>query len=1388
MTTYGLRVLNDDSELLVDSNYFSPAFAQKLEFSPSAVSEIAGDSYRHSGYVKREYRTPPITVPGKYIVMWTLPTVSTDVWYGFQSSTANMGESLTCYVYANSLGDPLIYTLPTAYLFATTSLPSSSGYGLQLFNESGNKSYDSDNVQLVPYYVSESFSFWNDPTGLFQNFPSTIEVPALANRIFMLPDYNSLRISGAGSPTHSEFLHEPVFRTTGANGINLQVKELCTSYSNENSAWPYSQTVYNTGNRSGLAVIMANADLYQSPSPGAGTGTNPTYILTSNTNSTNEGTTVIVTLTTTRVSNGSVFPWVVGGIAAADLSAGSLSGNFIIQNNNATASFTFANDLLLEGTEVFTLGVTNTSLSVSVNILDTSTPTPVYTFLTVSSINENATGSTTFRATNANGKVVTFSVVAPISGNTVDGLDGTLNTTSWTVPSNAQSSVLVSYTAAGDYYTEGPETFRLAAAVDGTVVAYSNDITVNDLSTSSITCADTWQESSSNTVTINSLGPLNGTLYLTTSNSLVTPSVSSVLVDSAYGPLNPTGFTTTVTYTAGIVTSNTAVDLYIRTGSASGRIVAQKTITVTNVGETYSFGGVSAINEGASGSVSFNYNYAANRTITFAIAAPSSGTTANTPADVTLSTTSHSIGNTNSSGSVSINFSAVSDSTTEGAEAFRISATVNGFTYYSDNITINDSSVTPPAATITVADSWAESTTTSVSINATNANGITLYLTTSDSLVTPSLSTITPNSANYTIGVNYTTGIVTANTSVTIYVRTGSTVGTILASKTITVTNTASTYSWNSVSWPNEGTSPSTIFNFNSAANKTITFALAAPPSGFTSATLGTDVTLSTTSYTVPNSNAAGTVSVSYSVIADSLTEGGEYFRLAATVDGITYYSDPIFIYDTSIAVPTFSLTPVNTTWIAADPNGMPTSNYNVIMAATNYIGNNVFFTTNNAAINSWLSTNLIYVYSNNWSETYIVGVPVFSSSTAVQLQLRTGSNSGPIVATANVTVNPFVPPPTYSLSASPNSVNEGNSFTITLTTNQSGSFGYTISGVSSADIGGTSLTGTLSNGGTRTINVTADAITEGTEYFSVSLDNGLASTSVTISDTSQAPVYPAAGTTSGGQYCIGFTLYQNYHDGSGGVYASVLAYNSPSCGYSTPSYSLGDTWTSLGNNSTSTFYLQASGSFTNGTTVTVSKSGAGSNRVSINPTSFTLSTGTTYYYVQVTASLPTSTVAAESVTISVSTGQNFTFTVPAYTFVPTAPIVTSVTMSDVTYPPGLGVQGYINFSGPITANTYVNVRFVYAGMLTYLPNSSSTEGVSPPGAYGYFGEDLTLTIGQTSATFLLPAANTESDQFNNRVSAKTVTAPTGGSDRQPYVVGPAFTLLGSGGGGNQNQ
>ena len=104
---------------------------------------------------------------------------------------------------------------------------------------------------------------------------------------------------------------------------------------------------------------------------------------------------------------------------------------------------------------------------------------------------------------------------------------------------------------------------------------------------------------------------------------------------------------------------------------------------------------------------------------------------------------------------------------------------------------------------------------------------------------------------------------------------------------------------------------------------------------------------------------------------------------------------------------------------------------------------------------------------------------------------------------------------PTYALSSSASSINEGQSFTITLDTQNVANgtnVPYTITGVTSADIGGVSLTGTLtvqSNSAQITYNVSADVTTEGAETFTFSLNGLSTSRTVTIVDSSQTPFTP---------------------------------------------------------------------------------------------------------------------------------------------------------------------------------------------------------------------------------------------------------------------------------------
>ena len=1111
MATYGLRIINDESELLIDSEYFSPAFAQKLEFSPTVYSEEAGSTYLHSGYVKREYRTSTVTASGNFIVMWTLPNSTADVWYNFETSTTSMGGYLTLWVYANSMGVDLTYTLPTGYLFAISSLPASTdAYGLRLFNAAGTKTFDSNNVQLAPYSISDSFSFWTDPTGpQGLGTPITLDIPT--NPIFMLPNYTSLRIfkkmSGQTQVGHLEFVYEAMFKREG--NIVL-TKEVQVYYSDEGDApWPYTQTIYNSGNRQGLGIIVANADLYAAPGIGTGTGTNPSYQLTSTSTSTSEGTSVTVTLTTQNVANDTPFAYTVTGVAAADLSVGGTTGSFIILNNSATATFTFANDYLTEGTEIFKLSLDGMSQFINITVADTSL-TPSYSWSIPGNVNEGATGFTTFNATGANGKTVIFSVTGPSAESGLTSIsgssDGSLLTGSWVVSGNAATSINVQYSAVADVTTEGPEGFRLVATVDGVQVGgTSGDITVNDTSKTagySLAATDNWNESNTYAVTVTANNVNGTTLYLTTDNVLVTPSSSTVIVNSS-------SFTTNVNFTAGITTANANVRISLRTGSASGTEVAFKQIVLTNVTPIYSFGAVSAFNEGSSGSVQFNYSYLANTTVTFEVIAPSAGLTG--ASDVTLNTTNHIIGATNASGNVSVTYSAAADSFTEGAEYFRINAKI-GTTVIAttNNITINDTSIT------------------------------------------------------------------------------------------------AATYSLTrSVASVNEGGSFTITFATNQAGSFAYTI------TGVSSADIG-------------GASLTGNVSngsvLSYTATADATTEGSE----------------------------TFSIT-----------------------------------------LNNGLSN------------------------------------------TPTVTINDTsITAATYSLTRSVASVNEGGSFTITFATNQAGSFAYTITGVSSADIGGASLTGNVSNGSVLSYTATADATTEGSETFSITLNNGLSNTpTVTINDTSKTP----------------------------------------------PGYSIGNIWTTLANGFSANFYLNSTNA--NGVTVTVSKSGTGASRVTINPTSFTInSDASTNTYVGVTASFPTTTVAQQDVTISLSTGQSFLFSIPAYTVAGPAPTITSVVMQNGEYYPGETVDAIIYFDGPITSDTYVNTKLTAGAYGSFYITSTTGAAVSP-GANGTGGEYIDLVIGASSAYYTGPTNPGQLNVLNATLSARTMTGTATGVQRQAYIVTPTFKI-----------
>ena len=112
---------------------------------------------------------------------------------------------------------------------------------------------------------------------------------------------------------------------------------------------------------------------------------------------------------------------------------------------------------------------------------------------------------------------------------------------------------------------------------------------------------------------------------------------------------------------------------------------------------------------------------------------------------------------------------------------------------------------------------------------------------------------------------------------------------------------------------------------------------------------------------------------------------------------------------------------------------------------------------------------------------------------------------------TITVPINDTSQNPTYALTTPQASVNEGDTFIITLTTTDvvnGTTVPYTISGITTADIDGASLTGNFvvqNNSAALSVAVTADAsLSEGAETFQIVLDSGAGGTvQVTINDTS---------------------------------------------------------------------------------------------------------------------------------------------------------------------------------------------------------------------------------------------------------------------------------------------
>lgn len=456
-----------------------------------------------------------------------------------------------------------------------------------------------------------------------------------------------------------------------------------------------------TGSISGSVVATSNSitinDTSQTPAP--------TYSVSPNASSVNEGSSVTFNVNTTNVSNGTTLYWTSSN--TTDVTP--TSGSFTVNSNAGSFSVTAIADSVTEGAESFTVSIRTVSTSgtvvatsSSVTINDTSqTPVPTYSVSPgASNVNEGSSVTFNVSTTNVAGGTTLYwtsstSDVTPTSG-------------SFTISGGAGS---FSVTAIADSTTEGSETFTVSVRTDstsGTVVATSSSVTINDTSqtpapTYSVSpSSSSVNEGSNLTFNVSTTGVANGTtLYWTNSlPSDISPSSGSFTINSGVGSF---------VVSAGADTTTEGPETFtvsVRTDSTSGTIVAtSSSVTINDTSTTpavsYSITpSVTSVDEG--GGVTFYVN---------TTSVPNGTTlywTVSRPEDITPISGSFTV----RSGVGTFNVTIDADATTEGTETFtasvRTGSTSGTIRATSVSITINDTSTTLPPPGYTLASGFAE--------------------------------------------------------------------------------------------------------------------------------------------------------------------------------------------------------------------------------------------------------------------------------------------------------------------------------------------------------------------------------------------------------------------------------------------------------------------------------------------------------------------------------------------------------------------------------------------------------------------------------------------------------------------------------------------------------
>jgi hypothetical protein len=198
----------------------------------------------------------------------------------------------------------------------------------------------------------------------------------------------------------------------------------------------------------------------------------PTYAVSANTSSVNEGSTADFTITTSNVSAGTSIAYTLSGVTSSDITGGALTG-FATVNSSGTAfvSVPIAADNLTEGAETLTISLQGKTASILINDTSKAAAVPTYALAASSAtVNEGSVATFTLTTTGVTpGTSVSYTISGVSASDVTGGLSGVA-----TIDTNGLATISVP--VAADFLTEGTETLTV------TTQGKTASVLVNDTS------------------------------------------------------------------------------------------------------------------------------------------------------------------------------------------------------------------------------------------------------------------------------------------------------------------------------------------------------------------------------------------------------------------------------------------------------------------------------------------------------------------------------------------------------------------------------------------------------------------------------------------------------------------------------------------------------------------------------------------------------------------------------------------------------------------------------------------------------------------------------------------------------------------------------------------